>query len=262
MNIRNVLCTAWRYVNSTHLIAFSLGVITICFLDAWVFEKSIADWVSATANIVMGGAALYAAWNAKDWLTVKKKESSLPLIVKFHENHILPLEDNIRKTLLGIEIASNELVLHNTEEDLRKWREEYSTSSGMKHIDNIYNYMKESRERYAKFYMNDVFLLRKSETQLYIYGWELDKKELYHELRKKKVSFFESALHLLNELDNYTAILYEKEKILKKESKTGDDSIFFDSEIINKTHESIKELNNMEEEINTLTKKLGFNIWK
>ncbi|MCW2478134.1 hypothetical protein J5224_03275 [Candidatus Symbiopectobacterium sp. NZEC135] len=249
-------------MNSTHLIAFSLGVITICFLDALVFEKSIADWVSASANIVMAGAALYAAWNAKDWLTIKKKESSLPLIVKFHENHILPLEENIRRTLLGIEIASNELVLHKTDEDLREWRKDFSTQSGIQHIDNISRYIKESHDRYVNFYMKDVFLLRKSETQLFIYGWKLDKKELYEELRKKKVSFFESALHLLNELDNYTAILYEKEKILQHWNKIGDDSIFFDLKIINKTHASVKELQDIEEEINILTKELSFNIWK
>ncbi|WP_409161717.1 hypothetical protein [Pectobacterium sp. B2J-2] len=250
------------HVNITHLIAFSLGVIVICFLDALVFEKSIADWVSASANTLMAGAALYAAWNAKDWLTIKKKESSLPLIVKFHESHILPLEENIRRTLLGIEIASNELVLHETDEDLREWRKDFSTQNGMQHIDNISRYIKESYDRYVNFYMKDVFLLRKSETQLYIYGWKLDKKELYEELRKKKAYFFESALHLLNDLDNYTAILYEKEKVLRHRSKIGDDSIFFDIEIINKIHSSVKELQDIEKNINTLTKELSFNIWK
>lgn len=64
-----------KHVNITHLIAFSLGVIIICFLDALVFEKSIADWVSSTANVVMAGAALYAAFSAKDWF--KQKTHSL-----------------------------------------------------------------------------------------------------------------------------------------------------------------------------------------
>ncbi|KHT18289.1 hypothetical protein [Pectobacterium brasiliense] len=65
-----------KHVGITHLIAFSLGVIVICFLDALVFEKSIADWVSSTANVVMAGAALYAAWNAKDWFSRRMSENS------------------------------------------------------------------------------------------------------------------------------------------------------------------------------------------
>lgn len=64
-----------KKLDITHLITFSLGVIVICFLDALVFEKNIADWVSSTANVVMAGAALYAAWNAKDWF--KQRSYSL-----------------------------------------------------------------------------------------------------------------------------------------------------------------------------------------
>ncbi|MEQ9995625.1 hypothetical protein [Pectobacterium versatile] len=65
-----------RHVGITHLIAFSLGVTVICFLDALVFEKSIADWVSSTANVCMAGAALYAAFHAKDWFSRRISENS------------------------------------------------------------------------------------------------------------------------------------------------------------------------------------------
>ncbi|MBN3214606.1 hypothetical protein [Pectobacterium polaris] len=44
-------------------------------MDALVFEKSIADWVIAVANVCMAGAALYAALSAKDWF--KQKTYSL-----------------------------------------------------------------------------------------------------------------------------------------------------------------------------------------
>ncbi|MEI7342238.1 hypothetical protein WCT87_12220 [Pectobacterium brasiliense] len=40
---------------------------------------SWADWVSATANIVMAGAAFYAALNAKDWINEKKADKAFEL---------------------------------------------------------------------------------------------------------------------------------------------------------------------------------------
>ncbi|WP_155482711.1 hypothetical protein [Pectobacterium brasiliense] len=54
----------------------------ICFLDALVFEKSIADWVSSTANVVMAGAALYAAYHAKDWLTPARRKFAFDEFIK------------------------------------------------------------------------------------------------------------------------------------------------------------------------------------
>lgn len=79
-----------RHVNITHLIAFSLGVIVICFLDALIFEKSIADWVSSTANIIMSLIAFYAilAWHKN-----KVKETAFNYLnvtiqqtIKIHED--------------------------------------------------------------------------------------------------------------------------------------------------------------------------------
>ncbi|HEI9791851.1 hypothetical protein [Serratia marcescens] len=35
---------------------------------------SLTDWISAGANILMAGAAVYAAFNAKDWLSPKLNE--------------------------------------------------------------------------------------------------------------------------------------------------------------------------------------------
>lgn len=93
-------CFSWgllkRHVNITHLIAFSFGVIVICFLDALVFEKSIADWLSACANVVMAGAAFYAAYNAKDWFGQKINDIG----IKQAEKIINTASDIIRTILL------------------------------------------------------------------------------------------------------------------------------------------------------------------
>ncbi|PLY36134.1 hypothetical protein F164LOC_16465 [Pectobacterium carotovorum] len=90
-----------RHINITHLISFSLGVIVICFLDALVFEKSIADWVSSTANVCMAGAALYAAFHANDWFKQKIHETGIKQIEKivfFSEkilNDIMLINNNL-----------------------------------------------------------------------------------------------------------------------------------------------------------------------
>lgn len=47
---------------------------------------SISDWVSSIANLIMAGAALYAAWNAKNWFQTKIKENALNQVTKFWTN--------------------------------------------------------------------------------------------------------------------------------------------------------------------------------
>ncbi|POE24983.1 hypothetical protein BV923_00735 [Pectobacterium odoriferum] len=98
-----------RFVNITHLIAFSLGVIVICFLDAWVFEKSIADWVSASANTLMAGAALYAAFHAKDWLT--------PLKRNFSFNELVKCIKDIESILFELENTFKEVATHTQSDE-------------------------------------------------------------------------------------------------------------------------------------------------
>ncbi|MFJ5330089.1 hypothetical protein [Pectobacterium versatile] len=66
-----------RHINITHFIAFSFGVIVICFFDALVFEKSIADWVIAVANVCMAFAAGFAAIRAKKWFDDKTSINNL-----------------------------------------------------------------------------------------------------------------------------------------------------------------------------------------
>ncbi|GKX45254.1 hypothetical protein Pcaca03_00060 [Pectobacterium carotovorum subsp. carotovorum] len=98
----------WEFLKKkfdiTHLITFSLGVISICFLDAWVFEKSIADWVIAVANVCMAFAATYAAWNAKDWLT--------PLKINFSFNELVKCIKDIESIFFDLENTFKEVALH------------------------------------------------------------------------------------------------------------------------------------------------------
>lgn len=81
-------CFHWEFikshVNITHLIAFSLGVIVICFLDALVFEKSIADWVSATSTFGTLAIAYAAYRKAPEWLEKKLDEESISLGIDIH----------------------------------------------------------------------------------------------------------------------------------------------------------------------------------
>ncbi|MFJ5420276.1 hypothetical protein ACIPSQ_06440 [Pectobacterium parvum] len=98
-----------RHVNITHLISFSLGIILICFLDALVFEKSIADWVSSTANVCMAGAALYAAFHAKDWLT--------PLKRNFSFNELVKCIKDIESILFELENTFKEVATHTQSDE-------------------------------------------------------------------------------------------------------------------------------------------------
>jgi|SRR5471030_214068 len=71
-------------LNFTHLIAFSLGIITICFLDALVFEKSITDWVSAASTFGTLIVAYLVYRKAPEWLGNKLDEESVYLATDIH----------------------------------------------------------------------------------------------------------------------------------------------------------------------------------
>ncbi|MCM7830423.1 hypothetical protein ACHHY8_22650 [Enterobacter cloacae complex sp. 2024EL-00215] len=55
---------------STLLIITCLVLIKFLFSGNEGFEwGSVSDWFSSIANLIMAGAALYAAWNAKQWFS-------------------------------------------------------------------------------------------------------------------------------------------------------------------------------------------------
>ncbi|WP_312633505.1 hypothetical protein [Pseudescherichia sp.] len=67
---------------------FVLELIAIANI---VFDKpldlgSITDWFSSIADLLMAGAAIYAAWNAKDWFKTKIKENALNKVTLFLNN--------------------------------------------------------------------------------------------------------------------------------------------------------------------------------
>lgn len=240
-----------------------LILVKVLFTGSKGFEwGSVSDWVSAACNMAMAGAALYAAYNAKDWLKIKKKESSLPLLAQFHGNHIIPLSDKVREMLVGIEIAANEVRIFHSDDDLHECRASLLRDSGINHKKNIQEYIAKSWRIYYNFYMNDVIQLYKSESLLKMYGWEFDNEKLYDSLRIKKVDFFELAVGLLNDYDNFIAIIYQSDKVLKHHSKQGDDKSLFDKESVMKLHARKKVLHTLENEIKKLTNELKFDIWK
>lgn len=80
------------------LVGFCVGIITIIMADAFIFQGFNADWVNATCNIVIAAAALYAALNAKNWLT--------PIIYK----EGIPIAD-----ALMAELKAMKLIINNSE---------------------------------------------------------------------------------------------------------------------------------------------------
>lgn len=92
---------------STLLIITCLVLIKFLFSDNEGFEwGSVSDWFSSTANLIMAGAALYAAWNAKNWFQTKIKENALNQVTKFWANcDLFSLE--ILKTYENVRILNN-----------------------------------------------------------------------------------------------------------------------------------------------------------
>ncbi|POE40255.1 hypothetical protein [Pectobacterium odoriferum] len=100
MEILNKSCVAWSYakknINITHLIAFSLGVITICFLDALVFEKNITDLISSLSTFGTLCVAYAAYRKAPDWIQQRKNESAYNIAFKLIDNEIPRLSHSIK----------------------------------------------------------------------------------------------------------------------------------------------------------------------
>ncbi|SFT52434.1 hypothetical protein SAMN05192562_101666 [Kosakonia arachidis] len=88
---------------STLLIITCLVLIKFLFSGNEGFEwGSVSDWFSSIANLIMAGAALYAAWNAKNWFQTKIKENELNHVTKFWTNcdlfslEVLKTYENVR----------------------------------------------------------------------------------------------------------------------------------------------------------------------
>jgi hypothetical protein len=221
-----------------------------------------SDIVSAVCNIAMASAAVYAAFTARDWLTAKKKESSLPLVAEFHNQHIMPLKLMVRNTLCGIEIADNEIRLFRQADELAELRNPNPSESVAKHINTNIEWLENSYKNYKNFYMEDVVKIRASENKLMLHGWKLHNEKKYKELIKQKTDFFELTLATLRQVDQYYSILYSRKMIQSyKYYAIDDDSILSNREIFDSIKENIPKLQKLEEMINITTKELNYNIW-
>ncbi|POD96415.1 hypothetical protein [Pectobacterium odoriferum] len=92
----------------TPISIFTLGVIYNSFILSQFEWGSVSDWVSSTANVVMAGAALYAALSAKDWFTQRIKEDGYKAAYTFI-NHDIPDIYNtlqISKGILSLNIKT------------------------------------------------------------------------------------------------------------------------------------------------------------
>jgi len=67
---------------------FVLELIAIAniLFDKPLEPGSITDWFSTIADLLMAGAAIYAAWNAKDWFKTKIRENALSKVTLFLTN--------------------------------------------------------------------------------------------------------------------------------------------------------------------------------
>ncbi|WP_233970961.1 hypothetical protein [Pectobacterium versatile] len=151
-----------KKLDITHLITFSLGVIVICFLDALVFEKSIADWVIAVANVCMAGAALYAAYQARKWIVTQKKSYAVKRTDDFL-NNLAALYVSLAKLIYYIDRIKNRKT-HNREINRIGKELKISFDEYLNHMDSIHAHIALMPVWSIKFKNENTFDLALQET--------------------------------------------------------------------------------------------------
>ncbi|UAK18530.1 hypothetical protein [Kluyvera sp. CRP] len=72
---------------SVLLVFTILVLIKSLFAGSEGFEwGSVSDWCGSIANLLMAGAAIYTAWKANNWFTIKIKENALNQVTTFWTN--------------------------------------------------------------------------------------------------------------------------------------------------------------------------------
>ncbi|MFP9459312.1 hypothetical protein AB6D30_03245 [Pectobacterium brasiliense] len=102
----------------TPISAFALGVIYNSFRLNQFEWGSVSDWVSSTANVVMAGTALYAAWSARGWFTQRIREDGYKAAYAFI-NHDIPDIYNSLKISKGM-LSLNEKTFFDPEKLMSK----------------------------------------------------------------------------------------------------------------------------------------------
>ncbi|EKN6068026.1 hypothetical protein DVQ29_22715, partial [Yersinia enterocolitica] len=80
--------------------------------------SNATDWISAGCNVVMASAAVYAAWNAKDWLSPSIHEQGLPIARELIGLRVYPFSENISSSDYCSQIMNLMNALLNHEDKL------------------------------------------------------------------------------------------------------------------------------------------------
>ncbi|WP_052234649.1 hypothetical protein [Pectobacterium brasiliense] len=170
----------------TPISLFALGVIYNSFRLNKFEWGSVSDWVSSTANVVMAGAALYAAWNAKDWLSSSLRNKGFDLAVK--------LRNEIPNMLKGI-VNNNNIDMIKLDEFTDHIDSKISHAKKIK-IDNFaINLLPKKREKneFCKINVDNVIqsmdssikTLEDTLKELEVFGWILKDDNKFHDLIEK-----------------------------------------------------------------------------
>ncbi|NIG74210.1 hypothetical protein F3J34_11440 [Klebsiella sp. Ap-873] len=160
MNIRN-----WnRALLTVVLILLSLVglvLIKVLFHGGSKLEwGSLSDMVSAACNVAMAGAAVYAAWNARDWFTSKIYESAFKVAEE--------LKDDLESLSRSIDI-NNKIILSRINFFIKH--------PSIKTCDDASDYWLEYREYLPK--IND---LRRKMAKIESLGMIIKEKKLLKEI--------------------------------------------------------------------------------
>jgi len=75
-------------IASVILFIIEVNVLVNIFIGKSADTGSISDWLSASSDVAMAIAALYAAWLAKNWLKPNLQQQGLPKVVAFLQNEL------------------------------------------------------------------------------------------------------------------------------------------------------------------------------
>ncbi|WP_370550829.1 hypothetical protein NMD63_05610 [Edwardsiella tarda] len=87
---------------------------------------SISDWVSAGANVVMAGAAVYAALNAPTWLNGKRRNDAY--------NHAINIVTNLESVISVISKLNTKISYRIIKNNIEVIKQKYDHSSDLRNI--------------------------------------------------------------------------------------------------------------------------------
>ncbi|WP_238084241.1 hypothetical protein [Pseudescherichia vulneris] len=115
-------------IASVILFIIEVNVLVNIFIGKSADTGSISDWLSASSDVAMAIAALYAAWLAKNWLKPNLQQQGLPKVVAFLQNEIsesLTTDFDIvdAEYLKSLAVELKECIVFSSEERKRRYQE-------------------------------------------------------------------------------------------------------------------------------------------